>query len=78
MGWKFDIKSAVVGAAVVAVAAILLGAANSEPAVGRYRIATQANYAYVIDTTTGKVWAANSTTGANGNVVFEPKAEASK
>jgi hypothetical protein len=76
MGWKLDVKSAVVGAAVVAVAAILLGAANSEPAVGRYRIAVpaQTNYAYVIDTTTGKVY----TTGSNGNAIFEPKMETAK
>ena len=38
MGWKLHIKSVVVGGVVVAVAALFLGAAKSEPMVGRYQI----------------------------------------
>lgn len=78
MGWKLDIRSAVVGGIVVAAAAIFLGAANSESTVGRYRMAVQSNYAYIIDTMTGKVWSAGATTGTGGNKIFEPKTEDSK
>ena len=74
MGWKLDIKSAVLGAVVVAVAAIFLGAVKSEPTVGRYQIAAGANGASVVDTMTGQVWSESATASS----FLAPKIESSK
>ena len=76
MGWKLDIKSAVVGGVVVAVAAIFLGAAKSEPTVRRYQVTAGASYAYIIDTMTGQAWQVMQ--GQNSTSFFEPKTEGSK
>jgi hypothetical protein len=74
MGWKLDIKSVVVGAVVVAVAAIMLGAAKSEPTVGRYQLAAGATRAFIVDTMTGQVWDES----ASPSTFLGPKIEGSK
>ena len=74
MGWKLDIKSAVMGGLAVAIAAILLGAAKSEPTVGRYQVTAGASRALIVDTMTGQAWDES----LNSSDFLVPKIESSK
>ena len=58
MKTTFDLKSLLAGVAVAVIAFLALGASRSDsPAVDHFRITTTTNHVFVIDTTTGQVWA---------------------
>ena len=79
MGWKLDIKSAVMGGVVVAVAAIFLGAGKSEPTVGRYQVSVGPSRAFIVDTMTGQAWEkfVSQSQGETSNNFLSPKVEGS-
>ena len=57
MKTMFDPKSALLGAVAVIVIASIFGAKSlSGPDVGRFQIQTSEHHAFVLDTTTGRVW----------------------
>ena len=77
MGWKLDVRSAVVGAGVMAIAAFLLGAAKAESAVGRYQASVGANRAVLVDTMTGQVWEGEGR-AVGFDDFYKPKTDLSK
>ena len=82
MSTRIDIKSAVIGLAVGALVTLGVAATtSSSTAVGRYQLVSNVNnggpggsYSLIIDTQTGKVWAAYSpTSGKSDDDFFQPK-----
>ncbi|MEJ2704226.1 MAG: hypothetical protein P8Z79_17460 [Sedimentisphaerales bacterium] len=58
MKTTFDLKSLLAGVALAVLVFLAFGASrNDPPAVDHFRIATTTNHVFVIDTTTGQVWA---------------------
>jgi hypothetical protein len=82
MKTKIDIKSAVIGLAVGVLLALGVAATTSSGSpAGRYQLVSNANngglggsYCMVIDTLTGKVWAAYApASGKSDEDFFQPK-----
>lgn len=71
---QLDPKSALLGLAAGVLLMFTLGAQSLAPAsqVGRFKMATMANHAFVIDTATGQVWRGyyHSSTGGNTDAEF--------
>ena len=81
MSGKCDIKSAVVGGMLVAIAAICIGAAKVEPTVGRYQVSAGPGHLLVVDTVTGQVWRSFVGSGQSGSSdtnFFAPKMDFAK
>ncbi len=77
---KIDIKSALLGLALGAVATFAVAASTSSGAVGRYQIAGTANHGLVLDTVTGRVWSAFflPNEGKTDPGYFQPKLDEKK
>lgn len=56
---KIDLKSAVVGLLVGVVAVFAMGAGEPGSTIGKYQIAGGSGFFVIVDTETGKSWAAN-------------------
>jgi hypothetical protein len=70
----FDTKSALLGLATGLLLMLTLGAQSLAPAsqIGLFKMATMANHAFIIDTSTGQVWRGyyHATTGGNTDAEF--------
>ena len=66
---QFDVKSALLGLAAGVLLVLTLGAQSLAPAsqIGRFKMATMDNNAFVIDTATGRVWRGYYHAGSGGN-----------
>ncbi len=55
---NLDIKSIIIGAILMGICLLTLGAVASHPAlrVGRFEMETENGYAYVVDSISGQVW----------------------
>lgn len=74
---KIDIRSLIIGVFLTVVVFLALGAkpATAPHSCGRYQIEAAEHYAYVIDTTTGRVW---SKSGTGSREFNKPKNQAAQ
>lgn len=76
MKTPYDLKSFLIGVVLTVFVVLTLGAAKDEsPQVGRFRVETNRNHVFVIDTVSGQVWEkyVKSTGGATSENFAEPK-----
>ena len=74
MNTKIDLKSALCGLAVGVLAMLAIGAATPSNAIGRYQVSGGSSVCTILDTTTGRAWAASLSTITGTQTGFwEPK-----
>jgi len=80
MKTQIDIKSAAIGLIVGIAAVLAIGAADSTNSDGRYQVSvapgsnpSQAGFAIMVDTQTGKAWGANIQSDFHGGGFWDTK-----
>lgn len=69
---SIDVKSALIGGITVAMILCLVGAVDHVPPVyyGRFRIETNDNYAFILDSATGQVWSKEFPYNRSGFILY--------
>jgi hypothetical protein len=81
MKTAYDLKSFLIGVLLTVLVVLTLGATKDEsPQVGRFRVETNRNHVFVVDTVTGQVWEkyVRVSEGTTSQNFAEPKLRAHK